>query len=91
MGPQSWALTIAQEETADGEGIFKRLHELLSFGMKHADSLDLEQKAATCSMMNSGLTVHSYYLKLMAYKVALADIGVHQSEERTLIPRYRKG
>jgi hypothetical protein len=83
--------TIAQQETADGQGVFKRLHELLSFGMKHTDSLDLERKAATCSMMNTGLTAQAFYLKLMAYKVSLADMGIHQSEEKTLIPRFKKG
>ena len=83
--------TVEQQETADGQGMFKRLHDLLSFGMRHTDSLELEKKAATCTMMSTGLTAHGLYLKLMSYKVALANMGIHQSEEKTLIPRFKKG
>ena len=83
--------TVKEQETADGQAVFKRLHDTLHFGIKHGDTLDLDKKAATCTMRSTGKNVEDYAIQLLAYETALKDVGVHQNHQKVLIPRYLKG
>ena len=53
--------------------------------------MDLDKKAATCTMRSTGMNVKDYAIQLLAYETALRDVGVHQNHQKVLIPRYLKG